>query len=230
MQRLRRRNPRGQMSDAFPTMIFLTVSGGFQDAYTYFIRGNVFANAQTGNVVLMSERLFRGEWSAGMRYLIPLLAFTLGVWVAERVRHRSRYRKGMHWRQLVLICEVLMLVVVGLIPVTLNEVANAMVSFVCAMQVQAFRKLNGNAFASTMCIGNLRSGVEALDAYTRTRESAHLQKSLQYGASLLCFALGAGLGSVLTPLMGIRAIWVSCALLLASFGLMFLREETQTSE
>ena len=48
---------RGQMSEAVSTGIFLTLSGGFQDAYTYYCRGNVFANAQTGNIVLMGSHL-----------------------------------------------------------------------------------------------------------------------------------------------------------------------------
>ena len=34
----------GQMSENFITAGFLTLSGGFQDAYTYCLRGEVFAN------------------------------------------------------------------------------------------------------------------------------------------------------------------------------------------
>lgn len=45
------------MSEALPTGIFLTLSGGFQDAYTYFCRGKVFANAQTGNIIMMGHNL-----------------------------------------------------------------------------------------------------------------------------------------------------------------------------
>ena len=45
---------RGQMSDTLFTAIFIVLSGGFQDAYTYGCRGGVFANAQTGNIVLLS--------------------------------------------------------------------------------------------------------------------------------------------------------------------------------
>ena len=44
-----------QMSEAFCNSLFLALSGGFQDAYTYNSRGKVFSNAQTGNVVLMSQ-------------------------------------------------------------------------------------------------------------------------------------------------------------------------------
>ena len=45
---------RRQMSESLVTAAFLSVSGGLQDAYTYISRGKVFANAQTGNIVLLS--------------------------------------------------------------------------------------------------------------------------------------------------------------------------------
>ena len=53
---------RGQMSEAFCTAMFLSLSGGLQDVYTYLFRGKVFANAQTGNIVLMAVHAFAGEW------------------------------------------------------------------------------------------------------------------------------------------------------------------------
>ena len=42
-----------QMSSSLPVMILLNLSGGTQDACSYFLRDHVFANAQTGNIVLM---------------------------------------------------------------------------------------------------------------------------------------------------------------------------------
>ena len=62
--------PHGQMSEAFITALFLSVSGGLQDVYTYLYRGKVFANAQTGNIVLLSAALLRaaaGELRADVR-------------------------------------------------------------------------------------------------------------------------------------------------------------------
>ena len=45
-------------------------------------------------------------------------------------------------------------------PEQLNWLANGLTSFACAMQVQSFRTVRGSAYASTMCIGNLRSGTD----------------------------------------------------------------------
>ena len=50
-----------QMSEAFINSMFLALSGGFQDAYTYNCRDEVFSNAQTGNVVLMSQNFLEGK-------------------------------------------------------------------------------------------------------------------------------------------------------------------------
>ena len=65
---------RGQMSEAVSTGIFLTLSGGFQDAYTYYCRGGVFANAQTGNIVLIGSHLASRGWGMAFRYIAPVAA------------------------------------------------------------------------------------------------------------------------------------------------------------
>ena len=105
-----------QMSEAFLTSIFLAVSGGFQDAYTYNTREEVFSNAQTGNVVLMSQNFMVGRWMDGLRYLFPLLAFAFGVFFAERIQGRFKYAKRLHWRQGILLLEIVILFAVGFIP------------------------------------------------------------------------------------------------------------------
>ena len=75
-----------------------------------------------------------------------------------------------------------------------------------------------------MCIGNMRSGTEALCVYFRTREKAVLQKALTYFGVILVFGVGAGLGSILTAALGTKAIWICCVLLSVSFGMMFVPE------
>lgn len=215
-----------QMSEAFVNSAFLALSGGFQDAYTYFTREEVFSNAQTGNVVLMSQHFMCREWMAGLRYLFPILAFAVGVWVAEQIQGRYRYARKLHWRQSILLLEIVILFVVGFIPTRLDMMATALVSFSCAMQVQSFRKVNGYSYASTMCIGNLRSGIAALSGYVREHKSSQAEQMLYYFGIIFLFALGAGVGGVLSmnPAVSIRAIWVSCALLLVSFCLMFIEK------
>ena len=105
-----------QMSEAFITSVFLALSGGFQDAYTYFTRDGVFSNAQTGNVVLMSQHFMMREWMQGLRYLVPILAFAGGVFVADCIQGKYKYASRIHWRQGILLLEILILVLVGFLP------------------------------------------------------------------------------------------------------------------
>ena len=209
-----------QMSEAFLTSIFLAVSGGFQDAYTYNTREEVFSNAQTGNVVLMSQNFMVGRWMDGLRYLFPLMAFAFGVFFAERIQGRFKYAKRLHWRQGILLLEIVILFAVGFIPQEYNMAATVLVSFACAMQVQTFRKVNGYSYASTMCIGNLRSGTDALSVYAREHKPEQLRQALYYFGVIFMFAIGAGIGGNLSAWYGIRVIWVSCILLAVSYLLM----------
>ena len=217
----------GQMSDSMLTAFFIILSGGLQDAYTYCCRGKVFANAQTGNIVLLSAYLFEGDTARAVRYLVPVLSFALGVFVAECIHRRFKRMEKIHWRQLIILSEIVLLFLVGFLPQERNMAANMLVSFVCAMQVQTFRKVRGHAYASTMCIGNMRSGTEALCAYFHTRDKKILHKALTYFGVVLLFALGAGVGSTATLHWGAGTIWLSCGLLTVSFLIMFVHDEEQ---
>lgn len=215
----------GQMSESMLNVAFLSLSGGLQDAYTYISRDGVFANAQTGNIVLLSSYIFDGDFAEASRYLIPLCAFAAGVAADEVIKHFHKAESSLHWRQSVLLTEIILLFAVGFIPNFANPLANAVVSFCCAMQVQAFRTVNGYSFASTMCIGNLRSGMDSLCAYCRSRDRDKLNKALHYFGVILLFAFGAGAGSRLVAFFGIKAIWACCVLLAVSFSLMFIKIE-----
>lgn len=222
-----RHTSKRQMSESFLTAAFLSISGGLQDAYTYIFRGKVFANAQTGNIVLLSQSITERDYAKSIHYMIPLLSFAFGIIVAELIRLKYQKIKHFHWRQRVLLIEILLLCFVGFLPARYNVLANAMVSFSCAMQVQTFRKVNGYAFASTMCIGNIRSAMESLCAYGKTHESQTLLKSLCYLGIILMFAVGAGLGGHLIALFGMYTIWFSCLFLFISFMCMFIKEEVE---
>lgn len=201
------------ISEAFIFNLLLAFSGGFQDAYTYIVRNHVFANAQTGNVVLMSTSFMAGEWREGLSYLMPLLAFVSGVFIADNINYYFKSGKIMHWRQSVLILEMLLLFLVGFLPYSMNMTANILISFTCAMQVQSFRKVSGINYASTMCIGNIRSGTEALSSYLHHRCREDLKKIIYYFGIIGIFAIGAGVGGTLSSVFSVRTIWVSSMVL-----------------
>jgi len=212
-----------QTSESFRLSAVLSFSGGLQDAYTYNVRGKVFANAQTGNVVLMSQNFMMKNMGNGIHYMLPLISFAAGVFITEQIEYRYKSSKNVHWRQLVLLIEIVLLGIVGLMPADLNIAANMLVSFSCAMQVQAFRKVHGYGYASTMCIGNLRSGTESLSRFLRDRDRASLNKALHFFGIILIFAVGAGVGGILSSVFHAKTIWIS-TLLLTGVAIMMKKE------
>lgn len=193
-----------QMSDSFFIAVLLAIVGGFLDAYSYVARGHVFANAQTGNIVLFGQYLAEEEWLTALSYFIPILAFVLGIFVDEWIKKYTSALPKIHWRQVVLLFEIAILFIVGWLPLGGKNdlIANTLVSFVCSMQVQSFRKVHGLPYATTMCTGNLRSGTELLFRYTQSKEKALWKKSLHYYGVIFFFILGAGIGALLTKHYG----------------------------
>jgi uncharacterized membrane protein YoaK (UPF0700 family) len=216
--------------ESFSVGALLALAGGFLDAYTYLSRGGVFANAQTGNMVLLGIRLAERNWSGAVRYLIPIIAFAAGVLLAEWIQSALKNRANVRWRQAVLLLEIALLIVIGFVPDgSWNWTVNVAVSFVCALQVEAFRTMHGLSYATTMCTGNLRSGTESLFFYFQTKNRILLSNGIKYYAIIVVFILGAVLGVFLTGWLTERAVWVPAGLLIIVFLLLFQRAMEQTS-
>ncbi len=219
------------MSETFLIGAMLAVVGGFLDAYTYLSRGGVFANAQTGNIVLLGLNIAAGEWMRALYYMVPILAFASGVLVAEAVKSRFKRRPAIHWRQIILLVELFLLLGIAFLPAgRMDMAANTAISFICSLQVESFRKVNGNAFATTMCTGNLRSGMELLFRFFQTREGMLLRRSFQYFGIILFFLVGAVIGFFLTELYGEKAVLFCCVVLFLVFLILFIHSEEKTDE
>jgi uncharacterized membrane protein YoaK (UPF0700 family) len=54
--------------------LLLTLTNGFMDAHTYYVRGGVFANVQTGNVIFFAIELSARKVTAAMAHVWPILA------------------------------------------------------------------------------------------------------------------------------------------------------------
>lgn len=217
-----------QRSESFPVGALLALAGGFLDAYTYITRGGVFANAQTGNMVLLGLRLSEGRWSDALRYLIPVVAFAAGVLLAELVQCLFKQNRALHWRQLVLAIECVLLFAIGFIPAGVwNAAVNIVVSFVCALQVESFRTVHGLSYATTMCTGNLRSGTELLFHSMRTRNPQLLKNAMKYFAIIAVFILGASAGFFASGRMVERSVWIPCAVLILVFLMLLRKPEMQ---
>ncbi|EHL70876.1 YoaK family protein [Cloacibacillus evryensis] len=215
-------------SESFLLAAILAAAGGFLDGYTFIGRGNVFANTQTGNLILLGVNLARGRIAASISYLIPVTAFLLGTYITERIRLRYSSLKHIEWRQIVVAAEALVLVLISFMPHYGDNVANAMVSFACAMQFDAFRSMNGVPFTSTLAMMNLRGAIEYVMDYREDRDMEKVSRSFEYLVTVAVFTLSVVIGSRLTYVYDDSAILFPAFLLFLGAILMFFRQKDKT--
>lgn len=212
-----------QYSESLRVGVLLALTGGFLDAYTYLCRGKVFANAQTGNMVMLGISFLEGNISDTFKYIVPIIAFAIGVFLAEIIRNKLLEHEKIHWRQGVLAIEIVLLICAAFIPY--DYITNTLVSLICAMQVESFRKFHGNAYATTMCTGNLRSGTEKIVTFMRTKNKSYLKIALQYYFIIVIFCIGAFIGGIFSVNIGKKAILISCIPLVISLAIMGYKKE-----
>lgn len=224
------RLPKGQMSESLPVAALLALSGGYMDAYTYTCRGQVFANAQTGNMIRFGIAFAEGRFAAAAPYLLAIMMFASGIFVADIIRRQDNAIEWLHWRQLSVLIEAAIMLIAAFIPQRLNFLANVMISFACGVQVQSFRSVCKNAMATTMCIGNMRSVMQNLCDYCFSRNPKSARRAGLYAAVIGLFVSGAVCGNFAVRAFGEYAIIASSILLLAAFIIMFKKEEEEERE
>ncbi|WP_400243121.1 YoaK family protein [Niallia sp. JL1B1071] len=198
----------------------LGMVGGFLDAYTFISRDGVFANAQTGNIVLFAVNAATGEWAESLHYIPPLIAFVLGVLVSEIVKIPSLREILYSYRRSILILECIVLIIVGFLPTSVpNIIVTTSISFVSSLQISTFNKLDKWAYNSTMTTGNLRTATQAAyAAFTKQSHEAKVQFK-EFSIIIGSFLFGALLGTFTTTQFGNKAIWVSAIILIVALVL-----------
>ncbi len=207
--------------ETFRAAAVLALVGGYLDIYTYLLRGGVFANAQTGNMVLFAANLAERNWSRAGYYLIPIAAFSAGVFMTNLLKRRFSGKSGIIFEQVVLLIEAALLLGIGFLPLTVPDAfVNVTISFICSIQVNTFRKVRNVPYASTMCTGNLRSGTEKLYVYFAEKDRKALESAVHYFGIIALFIAGAVLGAIAAEVWGTKSIWICCLLLIgAAYGI-----------
>ncbi|MFD3445733.1 YoaK family protein [Microbacteriaceae bacterium 4G12] len=194
--------------------VLLAIVGGFLDAYTFISRDGVFANAQTGNVVLLAIKAANGEWKNALLFIPPILAFILGVLISEVVKI-PHVRRALHsYRRSILILECIVLIIVGFLPKSIpNMVVTVCISFVSSLQISTFNKLDKWAYNSTMTTGNLRTATQAAYLAFVEHKPEEKKRFTEFLVIILSFIFGALIGTFFTHHFGNTSIWIAAGIL-----------------
>jgi uncharacterized membrane protein YoaK (UPF0700 family) len=206
----------------------LAIAGGFLDAFTYIAHGGVFANAQTGNVVLLGVFAASGDWVGAVRHVLPILAFFIGVGIAEKVGDPPVGRRLKRPQRFALVLEIAVLAVVGALPTSFsNTVVILAVAFVAALQSTIFGKIGDRSVNTTMTTGNLRTAAASAYRVLLRRERDARGQAVTFGTVCIAFLLGAGLGGLVTRWLHNHAAWAVCVLL-STILVLFEPDEPRT--
>lgn len=202
----------------------LIMVSGFWGAYTYLLRGNVFCNAQTGNVVLMGLALGSGEIYQAIYYLIPISAYLAGAFISEFMPNPVRRSLMIRWDTLLIGVESLVVIFLGFIPDSFPvQISQVAINFIASMQYNTFRQAQGTPMATTFATNHIRQigiGLAKEIRHWNKEDKSHRVKLKKHFFMLLFFFSGAVIGTVFCNHIKGHAIWITAVPLTGLFGLM----------
>ncbi len=192
------------LSPAYETLlggVVLSFVGGTFETYTYLLRGGVFCNAQTGNIALMMLNLASGDFAKALYYPVPILAFAFGVFISNFAFAKDE--KSFSLRDKLLMMEIFVLAVLTLVPAGFGDTwVNAVISFLAAVQYNAFRKAGGISYSSVFCTNNLRQSTLCLYEFLLDKNRAALTNFFLYLLVILAFCGGVAAQVIAIKLLG----------------------------
>jgi len=205
--------------------LLLTLTNGFMDAHTFYVRGGVFANVQTGNVIFFAIDLSERHVTAALAHAWPILAFLVGVAVAATIKSGRVERLVPHPLRWTMLVQVLALVAIGFVPVTVaHNYVTIPIAFLAAVQMGLFRNIGDLAYLPVATTGNLMRFVEAgYDGFV-DRNAASRRACGIYGTLIVGFAGGALVGAFASRAWSAHAIWLAAGFLAVTLVLFIVDE------
>lgn len=190
--------------------VLLMMSAGMMGAYTFNIRGGVFCNAQTANIVIMSIAFGKGNWAHGFYYLIPITAYLMGAFISEILPSPVKKFGFLRWDTYLIAFETITLLIIGFIPTSVpHQVVQVMINFIASMQYNTFRQAEGIPMATTFCTNHVRQVGIAFAKVIRKKDQAARSRGLTHLKMLTSFIVGGTLLTFACSYLEEKAIWVA---------------------
>ena len=205
--------------------LLLTLTNGFMDAHTYYVRGGVFANVQTGNVIFFAIDLSERKVMAAMAHVWPIMAFMVGIAVSAHIKSGRAERFVAYPLRWTMAIQVLALLAIGFVPVTVSHnYVTIPIAFLAAVQMGLFRNIGDLAYLPVATTGNLMRFIEAgYDGFV-DQKSASRRACGIYGTLIVGFAGGALVGAFASRAWGAHAIWLAAGFLAITLILFIVDE------
>lgn len=186
----------------------LMMSAGMMGAYTYNLRGGIFCNAQTANIVMMAIAFGKKSFLSGLYYLIPISAYLLGAFISEFIPASVKKITHVRWDIMLISFEIAVLIAIGFVPLSLpHQIVQIAINFICSMQYNSFRRAEGVPMATTFCTNHVRQVGVGISEYICKKNPASLKRVGLHLLMLGGFALGGALLTLLCKPFAEKSIW-----------------------
>ena len=185
-------------------------TAGMMGAYTFTLRGGVFCNAQTANVVLMSIAFGQGNWSKALYYLIPISAYLLGALISELVINPVRKIGKFRWNTYFVALETIVLFIIGFIPLSIShKLVQVTINFIASMQYNSFRQAEGIPMATTFCTNHVRQMGISIANSIKQKNASSLKRGCVH-LMMVLFFIGGGIWlTASNGAFGAKSIWLT---------------------
>lgn len=184
----------------------VSVIGGFWGGYTIFNHCDIFANAQTGNLI----KLVIGLCTLQLESVAYMAAY-FAIYIAGNAFYAvARKKLKISMKIVSFIISAAGIILTGLLCFTGSSYIIVMpLFFIAPVQWNAFKTAGKNSSSTIFSSNNVRQAVILLTNYIMNRNKRDFKNARFYWATLLCFHIGVAAGCLLSLAFGIHSIWFS---------------------
>ncbi len=210
-------------SESFQTPIHYTMAfiGGFLGAYSILNYSDLFAAAQTANMIGIITTLIGGNIRDFLLRAIALLVYASAIALSVIIPKYTNIRM----RRATLLIEAITVTAVSFFPKEMNRFAATYpLFFILALQWCVFGGAKGYNCSCIFSTNNLKQTVLAMTQYLCTKDAAQAEKAKFFGTTLVCFHAGAAVSYAAYISFGLHASLLCLLPIFVCFSLVVLSE------
>lgn len=208
----------------------MAIVGGFFGGYAIFTRMNVFGSAQTANLIDLIRDILGSNYIESMIRIGALLIYISAMIIATILTYRTKWKL----QYLVLYLELACIIVLGIIPESVNPIiALYPCFFVTAFQWCIFKGALGYTSSTIFSTNNLKQTILSITEYFLIEDPQIKQEKLKkgcfFGGTLFCFHSGVALAYILHIFFAFNAIWFLSILIFINLAYFIYHDKYQNN-
>ena len=205
--------------EKYHVFLLLIFVAGFYGAYTLTVRGHVFSNAQTANLVLFGIAIADNNFSKAASIFSSMTAYVIGTMLSDRLAWLFHKIHFLRWDTLLIGIDIIIITILGLLPsYTSDIIYTSSIGFMCAMQFNTFRQSEGIPMSTTFVTNHVRQTGSYFVRWLRKREEkTYLIRFLKHLGMIITFITGVIVSTILGHLFKSSAILFANIILIILF-------------